>query len=107
MSQSVRGQPTKRLRGIVRAARGTSAGPVFSIVVLAIVAILSLGLLGGPGPGLVTAKATGDPGDVPNRTPDPVKVFVPPSSQMPRPEAALRPQAYRACQSNGDSDVTS
>jgi len=89
VSQSVRGQPTKRLRGIVRAARGTSAGPVFSIVVLAIVAILSLGLLGGPGPGLVTAKATGDPGDVPNRTPDPVKVFVPVVPQVPQVRGSI------------------
>lgn len=89
MSSAVRWQPPKRLRGIVARTRATSPGPVFSLVVLAIVAILSIGLLGGPGPSLVTTKATGDPGDVPNRTPDPVKVFVPAIPQVPQVRGSI------------------
>jgi len=89
MSLSRRGQPRIQLRGIESRLRRTSPAPVLSFIALGLVGILSLGLLGGPGPGLVTAKATGDPGDVPNRTPDPVKVFVPVVPQVPQVRGSI------------------
>jgi Tol biopolymer transport system component len=60
-----------------------SLGPILSLVTLAVVATLSLGLLGGPLPALGINRAQTNTGDVPNRTPDPVKVFIPAIPQTP------------------------
>ena len=59
-----------------RGERPTVAGAL-AVVVLIVVGVLSVDLLGGslPTPGLATSG--GVAGDVPNRTPDPVKVFAP------------------------------
>ena len=69
-----------RLAGRVSAA---SIGPVLSFVALVAVATLTIGLLGGSVPALGVSRGTTHVGDVPNRTPDPVDVFIPVVPQKP------------------------
>jgi Tol biopolymer transport system component len=62
--------------------RGPAVAPLLAAVVLLAVGVASLGLLGGPlSTGGIPGAAT--VGDVPNRTPDPVKVFVPDVARKP------------------------
>ncbi len=63
-----------RLAGRVSAG---SLGPLLSLVALVVVATLTISLVGGPVPGLGAGRGTTHGGDVPNRTPDPVVVFIP------------------------------
>ncbi|MGO9177737.1 MAG: TolB family protein [Candidatus Limnocylindrales bacterium] len=55
---------------------------LLSAVGLVVVAVLSYGLLGGPLPDIIPIREL-HPGDVPNRTPNPVVVYTPVAAQPP------------------------
>jgi len=75
----LQGTPTQR-----RATRGLGfVGPIAALVVLVVMALLTIALLGGPVPTLGIDRGKAVAGDVPNRTPDPVKVFTPADPKPP------------------------
>jgi Tol biopolymer transport system component len=62
---------------------GVGPAPVLATVLLVVVAVASVALLGGPVPGPSVRANSGALGDVPDRTPAPVQVFVPQLQQKP------------------------
>lgn len=62
---------------------GVGPAPVLAAVVLMVVAVASVALLGGPIPGPSVKANSGTIGDIPDRTPAPVQVFVPQLQHKP------------------------
>lgn len=83
MSLPDRARPPSRADRRPRPVERPSAASVAAALALVVVAVISLGLLGGPLLAAGVPTAAGVAGDVPNRTPDPVKVFTPEVAQKP------------------------
>jgi Tol biopolymer transport system component len=68
---------------------GIPVGPLLAGALLVVLAVFSLGLLNGNLPFSVTPARQAKAGDVPNRTPDPIKPFQPSVSTVPHVRGSI------------------